>query len=368
MAQFYGVRLRTDAKVRGTMGSKVRSRDMPFRLALIGAGNISDTHARAATTLPGVEIAAICGRSMDKASRLASLYGAVAYDDYTAVLGHPGLDAVVLGSPSGVHAEQGIAAVRRGLHVLTEKPIDVTLERADALIETARAAKVALGVLFQDRAQPSLRGLQAALAAGRLGRPLLASARVKWFRPPSYYAQSSWRGTWALDGGGALMNQGIHTIDLLGWLLGPVRQVVARTATLLHEIEVEDTALALLEFASGVRATYEATTAAFPGYARRVEITTEHGTVAIEHGRVISADLREGGDDFVDRAAPASGGASTPVVSDVSGHAALMADFVAAARDGRDPICSGRDARRSLAIAHAIYESARSGAVERVAD
>ena len=280
----------------------------------------------------------------------------------------PGLDAVVLGSPSGVHAEQGIAAARRGLHVLTEKPIDVTLERADALIETARAARVALGVLFQDRAQPSLRRLQEAVSSGRLGRPLIASARVKWYRPREYYAGSSWRGTWALDGGGALMNQGIHTIDLLGWLLGPVRQVLAQTATLAHDIEVEDTALAILEFASGARATYEATTAAYPGYARRIELTTERGTIAIEHGRVVAADLRDGGDDLVDAGAVAPGGAASPVVSDVSGHAALMADFVAAARDGREPACSGAVARRSMAIATAIYESARTGALAAVDD
>jgi predicted dehydrogenase len=341
---------------------------VPFRLALVGAGNISDTHARAAATLPGVEISAVCGRTMAKAARLASLYGATPYDDYSALLGHPGLDAVVLGSPSGLHAEQGIAAARRGLHVLTEKPIDVTLDRADALIETARATKVALGVLFQDRAQPSLVRLRDALASGRMGRPLLASARVKWHRPPEYYAGSSWRGTWALDGGGALMNQGIHTIDLLGWLLGPVKHVLAQTATLAHDIEVEDTALAILEFVSGARATYEATTVAYPGYARRVEITTERGTITIEHGRVIAADLRDGGDDLVDAKAASAGGASTPVVSDVSGHATLMADFVAAARDGRPPLCSGADARRSMAIAKAIYESARTGALAQVDD
>jgi UDP-N-acetyl-2-amino-2-deoxyglucuronate dehydrogenase len=341
---------------------------VPFRLALVGAGNISETHARAAATLPGVEVTAVCGRSMDRASRLASLYGASAYADFPALLGHPGLDAVVLGSPSGVHAEQGIAAARRGLHVLTEKPIDVTLARADALIETARATKVALGVFFQDRAQPSLVRLREALASGRLGRPLLASARVKWHRPPEYYAGSSWRGTWALDGGGALMNQGIHTIDLLGWLLGPVTQVIARTATLVHAIEVEDTALAILEFASGARATYEATTAAFPGYARRVELTTERGTIVVEHGRVVAADLKDGGDDLVDPGGSQAGGASTPVVSDVSGHAAILADFVAAARDGRPPLCSGDEARRSMAIAEAIYASARSGALSTVDD
>jgi predicted dehydrogenase len=341
---------------------------VPFRLALVGAGNISGTHARAAATLPGVEVAAVCGRSIAKAARLASLHGAKAYDDYAAVLGHPGLDAVVLGSPSGLHAEQGIAAARRGLHVLTEKPIDVTVERADALIETARAARVALGVLFQDRAQPSLLRLRDALVSGRLGRPLLASARVKWYRTPEYYAGSSWRGTWALDGGGALMNQGIHTIDLLGWLLGPVRRVLAQTATLAHDIEVEDTALAVLEFASGARATYEATTIAYPGYARRLEITAERGTVTVEHGRVVAADLRDGSDDLVDAAAGSVGGASTAVVSDVSGHATLMADFVAAARDGRPPMCDGIEARRSMAIAAAIYDSARTGAAADVDD
>jgi UDP-N-acetyl-2-amino-2-deoxyglucuronate dehydrogenase len=337
-----------------------------FRLGLVGAGNISDTHARAAATLPGVEIAAVCSRRMEKAARLASLHGATAYDDYGAFLSHPGLEAVVIGSPSGLHAEHGIAAARRGLHVLTEKPIDVSVERADALIETARAAKVTLGVLFQDRAQPSLRRFQSALATGALGRPLLASARVKWYRPPEYYSGSGWRGTWALDGGGALMNQGIHTLDLLGWMLGPVRRVQAQTATLAHQIEVEDTALALLEFASGARATYEATTAAYPGYARRVEITTERGTVTIEHGRVVAADLRDGGDDLVDPTAAMPGGASTPIVSDVSGHATLIGDFVAAVRDGRDPLCSGREARQSMIVARAIYESARGGALVEI--
>lgn len=334
---------------------------MAFRLGLVGAGNISDTHARAVAMLPGVEVSAVCGRTLEKASRLSSLYAATAYDDYGAFLSHPGLEAVVIGSPSGLHAEHGIAAARRGLHVLTEKPMDVSVERADALIETARGAKVTLGVLFQDRAQPSLRRLQAALASGRLGRPLLASARVKWYRPPDYYAGSRWRGTWALDGGGALMNQGIHTIDLLGWMLGPVRRVQAQTATLVHAIEVEDTALALIEFASGARATCEATTAAYPGYARRVEITTERGTVTIEHGRVVAADLRDGSDDLVDPAAAASGSASSPVVSDVSGHATLIGDFVAAVRDGREPLCSGAEGRRSMEVARAIYESARTG-------
>ena len=159
---------------------------------------------------------------------------------------------------------------RHSLHVLVEKPIDVTVERADALIEAADAAGSApWACSSRTTCSPTLCGFSDAVQAGRLGRPLLVSARVKWFRPAEYYGQSRWRGTWTLDGGGALMNQGIHTADLLLWLLGPVRRVSAKAVTALHAIEVEDTVVALLEFESGVVGTLEATTAAYPGYRRR---------------------------------------------------------------------------------------------------
>jgi UDP-N-acetyl-2-amino-2-deoxyglucuronate dehydrogenase len=243
-----------------------------------------------------------------------------------------------------------------------EKPIDVRLDRTDALVAAAAAADVRLGVLFQDRTQPSLARLRDELASGRLGRPLLASARVKWYRPPEYYAGSHWRGTWALDGGGALMNQGIHTVDLLIWLLGPIGRVTARTATLRHSIEVEDTALALLEFSSGALATLEATTAAYPGYARRVELTTTGGTVTIEQGEVVAADLEEPLDDLVSAASRSTNpSASSPVVADAAGHQRLIEDFVQAIAQHRDPLCSGREGRKSLAVVHAVYESARTG-------
>ena len=335
---------------------------MAFHVALVGAGNISDTHARAARAVEGVDIAAVYGDNIERAKALAARYGGMPYGAFEACLAHRPLDAVIIGSPSGLHAEQGIAAAARGLHVLTEKPIDVTVARADALIAAAAAAGVRLGVLFQDRGQPSFVRLRSALRAGELGRPMLASARVKWYRPPDYYSGSRWRGTWALDGGGALMNQGIHTLDLLIWLLGPVRRVAGQTATLRHAIEVEDTALAVVEFASGARATFEATTAAYPGYQRRLELTTEAGTVTIEHDRVVAADLIRPVDGLV----PAGPGdskpsAASPVVSDARGHERLLADFVAAVREHRDPICSGREARESLAAAQAIYESARTG-------
>ncbi|HXE80786.1 MAG TPA: Gfo/Idh/MocA family oxidoreductase [Vicinamibacterales bacterium] len=339
---------------------------MSIRVGLIGAGSISETHARAAQAIPGVEIVAVHGGNPERAARLAAVCGAAACPDLESFFAYP-MDIAIIGSPSGLHAQQGIEAASRGVHVLVEKPIDGNVERADALIAAARSARVKLGVLFQDRGRPSFVRLRAALAEGRLGRPLLASARVKWFRPPDYYSQSKWRGTWALDGGGALMNQGIHTVDLLLWLLGPVRRLSARTATQHHAVEVEDTALAWLEFENGALATFEATTAAYPGYPRRVELTTEVGTFVIEHDRVIATDTIQPFDEFAaPDAGDANASASSPVVSDAGAHQRMIEDFIQAIREDRDPCCPGTEARRSLVVAKAMYESSRTGRIVEV--
>ena len=332
-------------------------------IGLIGAGNISETHARACGEIAGVEIAAVHGANHARAGKLAALYGGVAYAELPALLAHRPLDAVIIGSPSGVHAEEGVAAARAGLHVLVEKPIDVTLAAADRLIDAARAAGVPprRAVPGSDAASfVRLRELlavrRARPAAARLGaRQVVPRARV-------LHRARGGAGRAALDGGGALINQGIHTIDLLLWLLGPVRRVLADSATLLHEIEVEDTTLAILEFESGVRASFEATTAAYPGYPRRVELTTTEGTIVLEHDRVIAADLRTSVDGLLPDVEPDTNrSASSPVVSDVRGHQRLIEDFVAAIRESRDPLCSGLEGRRSVAVVEAIYESARTG-------
>ena len=174
---------------------------------------------------------------------LCQEYGGTAYQDFDAFLNHRPMDLLAIGSPSGLHAEQGIAAAKRGLHVLTEKPIDISARRADELIEVTDRSGVKLGVMFQDRVKPGVHQLRQWISSGILGKPLLVDARVKWYRPPEYYSASRWRGTIALDGGGALINQAIHTVDLLLWLLGDVDRVYARTATALHDIKAEDTAV-----------------------------------------------------------------------------------------------------------------------------
>ena len=265
---------------------------MTTHIGLIGGGNITETQARAALALPGVEIAAIYGLNADKVARLAREYGGKPYSDFEQFLAHKPMDLVAIGSPSGEHASQGIAAARRGLHVLTEKPLDISTERADALIAEAEKAGVKLGVFFQDRSKPDILRVKNAVDSGALGKPILADARVKWYRPPDYYSSSRWRGTQALDGGGALINQGVHTVDLLLWLFGDVVSVQAKCKTALHSIEVEDTVVAILEFANGALGVLEATTSVYPGYPRRLELSGSEGTLIIEGDSLLAADLR----------------------------------------------------------------------------
>jgi UDP-N-acetyl-2-amino-2-deoxyglucuronate dehydrogenase len=331
-----------------------------MRVGIIGGGGISETHARAVQAIDGLTIDAVYGANAARVGALAADVGAVAYDDFERFLRH-GLDFVIIGSPSARHAEQGIAAARRGLHVLVEKPVDVTTAQVDALLETVERADVKLGVCFQDRLQPDIHATKAFVDAGGLGKPVLASGRVKWYRPPEYYAGSRWRGKAALDGGGALMNQAIHTVDLLLWMFGPVERVYASTATRVHAIEVEDTAAAVLDFASGALGTIEATTSVYPGYPRRVELTGENGTIVIEHDRVVRSDMRSGDPGVVSMSeGDANASASSAKVSDTRAHQRIIRDFVTAIETGGTPICDGHEGRRSVALIEAIYTSAKT--------
>ncbi len=336
---------------------------MPIHIGILGAGSISDTHARAALAIPGVEIAAVYGRNVEKAQRLAERYGGVAYDNLEAFLDHRPMDLVAIGSPSALHAEQGIAAAGRGLHILVEKPLDVTTARADALIAAADRAGVKLGVFFQDRLKPDVVTLKRMVDAGAIGRPILASGRVKWYRPPEYYGGSRWRGTFALDGGGALINQAIHTVDLLLHLWGPIASVDARAGTQFHKIEVEDTVVATLQFENGALGVFEASTAVFPGYARRVELTGSSGTLTLEHDQLVGVDLKEPDARFAAPAVDARDGAanaSSATVSDATPHRRVIEDFLHAIRTSGTPACDGPEGRRSVVVIDAIYASARA--------
>ncbi len=332
-----------------------------IHIGIIGGGGISATHARAANEVEGATVSAFLGMNPDKVTKLSENYGGLAYTDLESFLNHKPLDAVMIGSPSGLHAQQGIECARRGLHVLVEKPIDITVEQANAFIDECDRMNVKLAVCFQDRfAADSIR-LKELIDSGGLGKLILISGRVKWYRPREYYNSSRWRGRLDLDGGGALMNQGVHTIDLLLWLLGEVDRVYAKSLTALHYIESEDTIVATLEFANKAVGTFEAATSVYPGYDRRIEITGSEGTIIFEHDRIMAADLKTPLPGGLQQSKDANRGSSSPIVSDVSGHKRILEDFLDAIATNRRPRCDGREGRRSVNLVQAIYESARRG-------
>lgn len=331
-----------------------------FHIGIIGGGGISDTHARATQQVEDAKIVCFFGTNHDKVEQLSKTYGGVAYSDFGAFLNHEPMDAVMIGSPSGLHADQGIQCARRGLHVLVEKPIDVTVQKADELIAECKNEGVKLGVCFQDRFAKDGVRLKHLIERGGLGKLIIISARVKWYRPPEYYNNSRWRGQLALDGGGALINQGVHTVDLLLWLFGDVKRVYAKSLTALHNIESEDTLVATLEFANGAIGTLEAATSVFPGYDRRVEITGSEGTIIFEHDRIVRADLKTPSPlELETQPQDTNRSSSSPIVSDVTGHKRILEDFINAIKTDGQPRCDGYEGRRSVNLVQAIYQSAR---------
>ncbi len=331
-----------------------------LRFAILGCGGIGGLHASVLDSVDGARLVAVADADPARARALAERSGTrvLGVDE---ALSAADVDAVCICAPSGLHAELGIRAAAAGKHVLVEKPIDVSLEAADRLIEAARRSGVQLGVVSQHRFDDASVALKRALDDGRLGTPYFAAAVVRWWREQDYYAQTAWRGTLRLDGG-ALLNQGVHHVDLLLWLLGPATRVYARHATAAHRIEAEDLALATIDFASGALATIEVTTAAYPGFAERLSLTGSNGTVAIEGTDIAVWGLRDG-----DGGPPAGNGAGAPVAaSDPTAignlsHIRQVTDFVAAVRDGRAPAVTGEDGRRALELVLAARESNLTG-------
>jgi predicted dehydrogenase len=332
-----------------------------LRFAIVGAGTVARFHARAVADAPGARLSAVCSRDPERAAAAARELGVECAPSYEALLARGDVDAVCLCTPSGLHAAQAIAAARAGKHVLVEKPMALTLADADAMIAACRSAGVKLAVALQRRTETVYQSLRSAIAAGELGRLTLGCASVPYFRPQAYYESATWRGTWALDGGGALMNQGIHLVDLLLWLMGDAEEVSARSATLAHAIEVEDCVVASLRFGSGALGSLIATTAAAPGFPHRVEVYGSEGGAQIEGECVVRWQDRSAKQRPVTAAlADAGAGASATGIS-AAGHTRIVADLVEAVGAGRAPLVPGEEGRRCLALVLAVYESARTG-------
>ena len=349
------------------LGETNRAMSRTYGFGIVGAGVIAPFHARSIAELANARLVAVADAVPERARDLATQLD-VESVEVDALLARSDIDVVCICVPSGQHAALGGRAAAAGKHVVVEKPIEITLEAADRLIAACRDNGVALSVISQHRWDPGVRELKQLVDSGGLGRLMLGDAIVKWYRTQEYYDSGSWRGTWSLDGGGALMNQGVHYVDLLQWVMGPVKNVVARARTLGHErIEVEDIALAILTFASGAVGILECSTAVYPGFLERLEISGTGGTVVVEAGKLKVRELKEekgetsayGGK--VDAAA--SGAAQDPADISYYGHREQLKDVLDAIERGRPPDIDGHEARKPLEIILAVYASARSGEI-----
>ncbi|HEX4149753.1 MAG TPA: Gfo/Idh/MocA family oxidoreductase [Pirellulales bacterium] len=341
---------------------------MTVGFGIIGCGMIANFHARAINDIRGAKLIACFDTFSQAADRLAASQGCKAYNDLDAMLADPKIDVVTIGTPSGAHLEPALAAARAGKHVIVEKPLEITLKRCDAIIQACKKAKVKLSAIFPSRFHDSSLELKRAIDGNRFGKLTLGDAYVKWFRQQAYYDSGAWRGTWELDGGGALMNQAIHSVDLLTWFMGPVVEIRSQMGTIAHQrIAVEDTAVATLRFESGALGVIEASTAAYPGYLKRLEVSGSEGSAAMEEEDIVrwdfaKPDRRDGAivQAMSDRKST-GGGASDPSAIGYHGHARQFRDVLDAIKKNRVPAVDGQEGRRSVEIILGIYKAAETG-------
>ncbi len=338
-------------------------------MAIVGCGNIGPVHAAAISQIRSAKLLAVSDIDEARAQALAGQYGAEAYTDYRAMLKRKDIQAVSICVPSGLRVDIAEACAAAGKHILSEKPLEINTERIDRIIRAADKAKVLLGCVFQSRFAEGTQHILKAVQQGRFGKLVLGDAYIKWYRTQEYYANVKWRGTKKFDGGGALMNQGIHSIDLLLYFMGPVKRVTAQTACVGHPgLEVEDLSTAMLVFKNGAMGVIEGTTAAWPGHSARVEIYGTEGSAALQDGEIVLWKFakRKAIDGKIEammgRESALGSGAGDPLSAlKTEGHRRQIEDFVRAIQQGRKPRVDGREGRHAVELIETIYRSAKLG-------
>ena len=341
---------------------------MAVGFGIIGCGMIAGFHQKAIADIRGARVVACFDTFPSAAERFAAANHCTAYEDLAAMLADPSVDVVTICTPSGAHLEPALAAAEAGKHVIVEKPLEITLRRCDQIIEACHRNRVRLATIFPSRFHESSQQLKKAIDAGRFGRLSMGDAYVKWYRTQEYYDSGAWRGTWKLDGGGALMNQAIHSVDLLTWLMGPVIEISAKIDMLIHKrIEVEDVAVATLRFANGALGVIEATTAAYPGALKRIEIHGSGGSAVVEEEDIKTWDFSRsarGDKRLIEKMSgrtQTGGGASDPSAIGHHGHTLLFRDVLKAIKNRARPSIDGHEGRRSVEIILGIYKAAETG-------
>lgn len=339
-----------------------------FGFAIIGTGGIAGIHAQAIAAIEQATLLGVYSKTQKKAAAFAEKYDCAVYDSLDDLLQLEGLDIVCICTPSGAHLEPALKSIEAGKHCLIEKPIEVNVDKSERIIDAAKAHAVTVAVVYPTRFYDASKELKTAIDKGRFGKLVLGSAYVKWSRSEAYYDSAEWRGTWALDGGGALMNQAIHSVDMLQWCMGPVESVQAMTGNIRHkDIEVEDTAVAVLKFTSGALGTIECSTAVYPGVFKQLDIMGTKGTVVLEDNHVSKWQFEQEQEDDkrvlrdLSAAGTAKGGVADPLSISYLGHQRQMEDMIQAIENGGQPLIDGWEGRKSVEIVQAIYESARSG-------
>ncbi len=334
---------------------------------IIGLGSIAETHYKAITNGEHTKLVAVYDAVPGKAESFSKRFGGKPYDKFEDFLADPEVQAVSIGTPSGFHLDPALAAIKAGKHVLIEKPIEITPERADQIIKAAAENNVLVTGIFQSRFYEAPRLIKKAVDEGRFGNIAIINAEVKWWRDQAYYDSGAWRGTWKVDGGGALMNQSIHAIDLLAWFGGDVEEVSAYTTLRSHErIEVEDTGVAVLKFKSGALGVIEGTTAIYPGFLKKLEVLGSDGSAVLEEESLTTWTFRNETEEDEKiresfKESGSSGGAADPKAINNKGHEMQFDDFALAIIEGRAPYISGKSASKAVQIINAIYRSAKEG-------
>lgn len=340
----------------------------PIGFGIIGLGMIAEFHFQAIQAIPGCSFIGGYNHTPEKCSAFCQSHGGIAYPSLDALLADPAIDIVTICTPSGSHLESAIAAAHAGKHLIIEKPLEITAERCDQILRVAEKNGVKLATVFPSRFHKSSQLIKEAIRQGRFGRIVLADAQIKWYRSQAYYDSATWRGTWEFDGGGALMNQGIHAIDLLQWFMGPADEVAAYTTTLAHErIEVEDTAVASLKFSNGALGIIEASTAAYPGFLKKLEICGSKGSVVMEEESITKWEFAEELPEDKQIRADLSnnthtgGGSGDPKAISFEAHRMLFSAFIESIiKDGPFDL-GGSEGRKSVQLIESIYQSARLG-------
>jgi UDP-N-acetyl-2-amino-2-deoxyglucuronate dehydrogenase len=338
-----------------------------FRFGIIGCGIISDFHAAAIREIPNAELVAVVDVREESARRLAEANHCAWYTSFKKFCEHD-MDVVTICTPSGLHKEPALEVIRAGKHLIVEKPLEITLKRCDSIIEAADKARVKLATIFPSRWSDCNRLMKQAIDGKYFGKLTLGDVYVKWWRTQAYYDSGGWRGTWKIDGGGALMNQTIHNVDLIQWFMGEVDSVMAMSALLAHKrIEVEDTAVAVLQFKNGALGVIEGTTSVFPGLLKKIEIHGDKGTAIVEQDDIIfwnfanSTPIDKRVQKLMSQRKSGGGGASDPKAISHVGHRKQFEDFLKALETGGKPLIDGVEGRKSVEIVLAIYKSAKTG-------